>query len=82
MKEYSQAEKAEWILKHGAPRIQYVYEKVNNIVFRRVSRASENLPPWEDVNTRVALHTLHEFETQGGTYGANTPREDNAATDH
>ena len=44
---WSDEDKIEWVLANGKPRITWVYESVDQKVYRRPSRdASQNIPPW------------------------------------
>ena len=42
--DYTNDEKAQWILENGEPKIVWIFERVNNTIYKRPM--SENLPPW------------------------------------
>lgn len=45
----------QWILENGHPEIQYMYERVGVVVYRRISRSTINLPPWLDTTLRKPI---------------------------
>lgn len=48
MTEWTDSEKAQWILENGSPDIKWVYERVEDVVFRRpfLNDPESNIPPW------------------------------------
>lgn len=44
MNAWTDAEKAQWILENGEPKIAWIFERVGDIIYKRPM--SENLPPW------------------------------------
>lgn len=48
MTEWTDIDKAQWILENGNPEIKWVYERVDDVVFRRpfLGDPSDNIPPW------------------------------------
>ena len=63
MSEWTDADKAKWILEHGQPEYTWIYERVGEIVYRRPSPATgTELPPWMD---RVGRE---EFQWSGKTW--------------
>jgi hypothetical protein len=48
MTEWTDTKKAQWILENGSPDIKWVYERVNDVVFRRpfLGDPDSNVPPW------------------------------------
>lgn len=41
---WTDAEKAQWILENGKPEIAWIFERVDDTIYKRPM--SENLPPW------------------------------------
>lgn len=44
MNTWTDAEKAQWILENGKPEITWIFERVDDTIYKRPM--SENLPPW------------------------------------
>ena len=65
--EWDEFAKAEWILKNGSPKVVYIFERANGMVYQRPRMAPEdNIPPW--INTqRTPLETNN---TNGDTDGS------------
>jgi hypothetical protein len=57
--QYSDIDKAQWILEHGHPDIIYTYERVSNTIYKRVSLGSKNIPPWININERTVIKETH-----------------------
>ena len=48
---YTDADKAEWILKHGTPKYAWIFERVGDTIYRRpMAEPGTPLPPWINVN--------------------------------
>jgi len=43
---WSNTDKAQWILQNGEPDVLWVYERVDNQVYRRPMTHVGNVPPW------------------------------------
>ncbi len=45
--EYTEADKAQWILENGKPRFVWIYERVDDKIYRKpMSHPEASLPPW------------------------------------
>lgn len=44
MNTWTEADKAQWILENGTPQITWIFERVDDTIYKRPM--SENLPPW------------------------------------
>jgi hypothetical protein len=54
---WSEADKIEWVLANGKPRIAWVYERIDQKVYRRPSRdVSQNIPPWFSEERELCPH--------------------------
>jgi len=54
-------ERAEWILRNGAPDIIWIYEVANEIVYMRPSTDS-NVPPWISMERKVYKKLFNKGE--------------------
>ncbi len=46
-KEYTEAEKAQWILENGLPKFIWIFERVGEQIYRRpMAEPGTELPPW------------------------------------
>jgi len=56
--QWTDADKAQWILENGYPKIKYVYERVDTQVYRRpiTSDPDNPVPPWIN-KTRTPIET-------------------------
>jgi hypothetical protein len=62
--EYTEADKAQWILEHGQPRFVWIYERVDDKIYRKpMSHPETNLPPWMS-QQRELVQRSGEAETQ------------------
>ncbi len=70
-KEYSEADKAQWILENGNPRFVWIYERVDDKIYRKpMSHPEANLPPWMSSQRELVqcsdeaenLHTETNYE--------------------
>lgn len=53
--EWSDTDKAQWILENGTPEFVWIYERVDNIVYRRPSPPVDGqLPPWINKQREIA----------------------------
>jgi hypothetical protein len=44
---WSETDKALWILRNGQPNITWIFERVENVIYKRPMAAQgEKLPPW------------------------------------
>jgi len=75
-KRYSDAEKAEWILKNGKPEYVMIYERVDDVVFERpVPATGKRLPPWIDKERRPVYERQpgqnweHKYKLQEDNHG-------------
>lgn len=57
--DWTDADKAEWILTNGKPDVDWIFERVNNTVYMRPGQFSKNLPPWFS-SERQELHTYED----------------------
>ena len=57
-KEWTDAEKALWVLEHGPVEYVWIYERVDNTVYRRpvMSDKSDAFPPWINKEREEILH--------------------------
>lgn len=46
MKVWSDTEKAQWILENGEPKIAWIFERNDELLYRRPMAADGILPPW------------------------------------
>ena len=57
--EWTETEKAFWILEHGEPRYAWIFERNGDIVYKRpMAEPGTNLPPWvstdrEEVTNKI-----------------------------
>jgi hypothetical protein len=62
-------DKAQWILENGKPILKWVYERVDNIVYRRPTNMKGPLPPWVSSERQEYYKT----DDSGGDYVIYTP---------
>jgi hypothetical protein len=63
MQEWDDVAKADWILKYGKPDIAWIFERVDNVVYKRpIQDLSRPVPPWISLKRQVA------FVTNGDTF--------------
>jgi hypothetical protein len=63
---WSDTDKAEWILQNGNPHIAWIFERVDEKVYRRpMAPDGEQLPPWL-ANKPRELVTKQKQETHNG----------------
>ena len=57
-REWTDAEKALWILEHGPVEYAWIYERVDNTVYRRPVMGDANMPvpPWINKEREEILH--------------------------
>lgn len=54
--QWSDADKAQWILENGMPEIKYIYERNGSLVYKRPIR-DEALPPWISLEREFVFKT-------------------------
>ena len=59
-KEWTEAEKALWILENGVPEYAWIFERVDNTVYKRPVMGDPNkpVPPWIDTKNREVVKEL------------------------
>lgn len=62
MNTWTDTDKAQWILENGTPDIAWIFERANNIIYRRPAAGSKNIPPWIDKER-------HEYANLNNTTG-------------
>ena len=63
--DWNEADKAAWILKHGKPDIVWIFERVDNTVYKRPMGdpdGNKPIPPWISMKRQVA------FVSNGDTF--------------
>jgi hypothetical protein len=69
---WSDTDKAQWILENGKPDYVWIFERVNDIVYKRPAPAAGcSLPPWINREREIAyvsdgdtfINTVAEFNT-------------------
>ena len=65
--EWDDVDRAQWILENGKPEIIWIFERANNIVYKRPATGVGVIPPW--INTQRIPVTTHEhiFKEQEDT---------------
>ena len=64
--EYTEADKAQWILENGYPKFAWIFERVGEIVYRRpMAEPGTELPPWmpterEPLDTKGLVKVIKE----------------------
>ena len=67
--EYTEAEKAQWILENGHPKFVWIFERVDEVIYRRpMAEPGTELPPWtpterEPLNTKGLVDTIKKGNT-------------------
>lgn len=65
MDEYTDFDKAQWILENGNPKITWIYERANDVVYRRpITDPSVPFPPWIN-KERTPIQTLNTGAQHG-----------------
>ena len=65
-KEYTEADKAQWILENGHPKFIWIFERVDEQIYRRpMAEPGTELPPWmpierEAVNNKELVDIIKE----------------------
>ena len=68
-REYTEAEKAQWILENGYPKFIWIFERANDITYRRpMAEPGTELPPWmptdrEPLDTKGLVDTIKKGNT-------------------
>lgn len=62
MNTWTDTDKAQWILENGQPQVDWVFERVNEIIYRRPAGGSRNIPPWISLDR-------HEYANLNNTTG-------------
>lgn len=44
--EWSDTDKAQWILENGEPKIAWIFERNGELLYRRPMTTENDLPPW------------------------------------
>ena len=65
--QWSDADKAQWILENGMPEIKYIYERNGSLVYKRPIR-DEALPPWISLEREFVFKT-NNFSFDIAEYG-------------
>lgn len=61
--EYTDLDKAQWILEHGEPQITWIHERIGSQVFARPTAASL-VPPWISRDKRLVFE-MESADSQG-----------------
>lgn len=64
MTEYTDLDKAQWILENGKPDLGWIHERVGDMVYRRRINRNGLLPPW--INPEREIH--YKTSKTGGIY--------------
>lgn len=68
-REYTEADKAQWILENGHPKFVWIFERVDDQVYRKpMAEPGTELPPWmpterEPLNTKGLVDTIKKGNT-------------------
>ena len=68
-REYTEADKAQWILENGHPKFVWIFERVDDVVYRKpMAEPGTELPPWmpterEPLNTKGLVDTIKKGNT-------------------
>ena len=63
-RQYTEAEKAQWILENGHPKFIWIFERVDEVTYRRpMAEPGTELPPWmpterEPLTTKGLVDTI------------------------
>lgn len=66
-KEWSETEKAFWILEHGEPKYAWIFERNGETIYRRpLAEPGTTLPPWisterEEVTNKIVGKTIDKL---------------------
>ena len=68
-RQYTEADKAQWILENGRPRFVWIFERDDDKIYRRpMAEPGTELPPWmpterELLNTKGLVDTIKKGNT-------------------
>ncbi len=68
-RQYTEADKAQWILENGHPKFVWIFERVDEVIYRRpMAEPGTELPPWmpterESLNTKGLVDTIKKGNT-------------------
>ncbi len=68
-RQYTEADKAQWILENGHPKFVWIFERVDEVIYRRpMAEPGTELPPWmpaerEPLNTKGLVDTIKKGNT-------------------
>ena len=62
--EYTEAFKAQWILEHGHPKFVWIFERADDILYRRpMAESGTELPPWMNSDREL----VRDFKVRANT---------------
>lgn len=62
--EYTEIEKVQWILEHGHPKFVWIFERADDILYRRpMAQPGTELPPWMNTDREI----VRDFKVRTNT---------------